>query len=282
MRTIFYLFAITVFTLSQSARCQGENSFGASPSDSLHSVDSSKQAIDSTAAVRQAASSIADSLHKVFPDTVHTAEDTSGIILPTQALVDTAAKDTTGLLVPVSAREEELAKLDPNGYRDMHWGMTLAEVRDHVLDRDNVNEYDVQPLINGFEYPTEIAGVNAYSAYEFDSDRLYAVRLNMFVKAKNRFDFLDAYQHYQTILQDKYGEPTKTGFAKIDPSYLSTVESVILGFAKKYTFWEFPHTYLALVLVGVNRHLEIHITYISKEIFDELKDKKATMNLEDF
>ncbi len=269
MRAIFFYLLIPLFTFTQAVMCQTTAS-----SDSGRAVDSSKFASDSSAAFKQV------SLPK--EDTLRTVQDTSGLIIPVQAAVDSTAQDTTDLLVPMSAKIEAMEKLDPNGYRDMHWGMTLQDVRDHVLDRDNVNEYDVQPLTQGFEYPTEIAGVKAYSAYEFDSDRLYAVRLNMLVKAQNRFDYLDAYEHYQEILKDKYGEPTKVGFAKIDPSYLNTIESIILGYAKKYTFWEFPHTYLALVLTGVNKHLEIHITYVSKEIFDELKDKKTTMNLEDF
>ncbi len=251
-------------------------------SDSAKAVNSSKLASDSSTALKQVSHPIADSIHSVKEDTLRTAQDTSGLIIPVQATADTTARDTSNLIVPLSEKEERMSRLDPNGYRDMHWGMTLQEVRDHVLDRDNVNEYDVQPLTNGFEYPTDIGGVKAYSAYEFDSDRLYAVRLNMLVKAKNRFDYLDAYENYQEILKDKYGEPTKTGFAKVDPAYLNTIESIILGFAKKYSFWEFQHTYLALVLTGVNKRLEIHITYVSKEIFDELRDKKTTLNLEDF
>lgn len=275
MRT-FFCIIILLLTFVQWALCQ------TSASDSSYSPDSLKPATDSIAVLKQTTRSVSDSLQQTFSDTVSAVKDTANLVVPVHTTIDTSAKDTAGSLVPTSSKIEEREKLDPNGYRDMYWGMTLQEVREHVLDRDNVNEYDVQPLNNGFEYPTNVAGVKAYSAYEFDSDRLYAVRLNMLVNAKNRFDFLDAYEHYQTILKDKYGEPTKKGFAKIDPSYLNTIESVILGFAKKYTFWEFPHTYLALVLTGVNKHLEIHITYVSKEIFDELKDRKATMNLEDF
>jgi hypothetical protein len=275
MRTNLFFLIASLLASAQFALCQ------TATSDNINTLDSSKQAMDSIAVYRQAPL-LTDSLQQSTLDTVHSAQDTSGLIIPAQTTLDTTAKDTSDLLVPMSAKMEALEKLDPNGYRDMHWGMTLQDVRDHVLDRDNVNEYDVQPLTEGFEYPTEIAGVKAYSAYEFDSDRLYAVRLNMLVKAQNRFDYLDAYENYQQILKDKYSEPTKTGFAKIDPSYLNTIESIILGYAKKYTFWEFPHTYLALVLTGVNKHLEIHITYVSKEIFDELKDKKTTMHLEDF
>jgi hypothetical protein len=68
----------------------------------------------------------------------------------------------------------------------------------------------------------------------------------------------------------------------VDESYLSTIESIQLGFAKKYVLWEFDHSYIVLALVGRDRQLGIHITYVSRAIFDEMTSRIETLKLEDF
>jgi hypothetical protein len=102
------------------------------------------------------------------------------------------------------------------------------------------------------------------------------------VKAISKFDFLDSFDNYRTILEAKYGKPVRSGFSKVDESYLSTIESIQLGFAKKYALWKFDHSYIVLALVGRDKHLGIHITYVSRTIFDEMTSRIETLKLEDF
>ena len=146
----------------------------------------------------------------------------------------------------------------------------------------DVDENDIRDITNGFEYVSSLAGVDAVFAYQFDNDRLFIVRLTPKVKATSKFDFLDSFDNYGTILEAKYGKPARSGFSKVDESYLSTIESIQLGFAKKYVLWEFDHSYIVLALVGQDRQLGIHITYVSRAIFDEMTSRIETLKLEDF
>lgn len=84
------------------------------------------------------------------------------------------------------------------------------------------------------------------------------------------------------ILSYKYGKSTRSGYHKTDDTYLSTIESVILGFAKKYTLWEFERSIINLMLTGKNRQLEIKITYGSKPIIYEMKERKEILKYDDF
>ncbi len=117
---------------------------------------------------------------------------------------------------------ETASNLDPNGYTDTHWGMTLREARKYILDNDSVDEKDIQEVTNGFEYTGSLSGVDAVFAYQFDNDRLFIVQLTPNVKAISKFDFLDSFDNYRTILEAKYGKPVRSGFSKVDESYLST------------------------------------------------------------
>ena len=198
---------------------------------------------------------------------------------------DTTAKESGGKDTSVAEKKSGMTKssaIDPNGYKDVHWGMTLRDVRDFLVDNGNVDEYSIEPITNGFEYPGIVAGVRTRVGYQFDNERLYIVRLTPQVKAASRFEYLDSFEDYQSTLEAKYGKPTRTGFQKIDEQYLNTIESIQLGFAKKYALWEFERSYIVLVLLGHNKRLEIHITYVSRAIFDELKNRIETLKLEDF
>jgi hypothetical protein len=174
------------------------------------------------------------------------------------------------------------SSLDPNGYKDTHWGMTLQDVHKYIVDHGDVDENDLRDITNGFEYTSSLAGIDAAFAYQFDNDRLFIVRLTPKVKATSKFDFLDSFDDYRTILEAKYGKPARSGFSKVDESYLSTIESIQLGFAKKYVLWEFDHSYIVLALIGRDRQLGIHITYVSRTIFDEMTSRIETLKLEDF
>ncbi len=251
-------------------------------------TDTSHRKLDTAAVAARPALLRSDSLSVASKDTVR--KDTT-----TQ--IPASAKDSVSMRKDSSAQETPKAKvvpaevkppatkgalLDPNGYKDVHWGMTLRDTRDYLVDHDNVDDYEIRSLSNGFEYAGTVAAVKATLAYQFDNDRLYIVRLAPKVKAISRFDFLDSFEEYQTTLEAKYGKPTRSGFHKIDEQYLNTIESIQLGFAKKYALWEFERTYIVLVLAGHNKRLDIHITYVSRAIFDELKDRIENLKLEDF
>ncbi len=198
---------------------------------------------------------------------------------------DTTAKELSGKSPGEAEKKNGMTKsspVDPNGYKDVHWGMTAREVRDDLVDNGSVDEYSIEPITNGFEYPGIVAGVRARVGYQFDNERLYIVRLTPQVKAVSRFEYLDSFEEYQSTLESKYGKPKRTGFRKIDEQYLNTIESIQLGFAKKYALWEFERSYIVLVLLGHNKRLEIHITYVSRAIFDEMKDRIESLKLEDF
>jgi len=171
---------------------------------------------------------------------------------------------------------------DPNGYKDTHWGMTLREVRKSIIDHGDAAEDDIRGITNGFEFSGSLAGVSALFAYQFDNERLFIVRLTPKVKAASKFDFLDSFDNYRSILESKYGKPARSGFSKVDDSYLSTIESIQLGFAKKYVLWEFDRSYIVLALVGRDRQLGIHISYVSRAIFDEMTSRIESLKLEDF
>lgn len=232
----------------------------------------------------------ADSLSVLSKDTVSAQKDTIPPVPPIAKDSVTIREDSVAQETPkakvapaeVKGTESKRALLDPNGYKDVHWGMTMRDTRDYLVDHDGVDEYEIRPITNGFEYPGTVAAVKTTLAYQFDNDRLYIVRLAPKVKAISRFDFLDSFEEYQTTLEAKYGKPTRSGFHKIDELYLNTIESIQLGFAKKYALWEFERTYIVLVLAGHNKRLDVHITYVSRAIFDELKDRIETLKLEDF
>lgn len=253
-------------------------------------ADTSRRTSDTSAVVGRPALLPADSLSLASKDTVSVQKDTIPAMLP--SVIDSVAvrKDTSSLETPKAKTVPAEAKtsvsrnalLDPNGYKDVHWGMTLRDTRDYLVDHDNVDEYEIRPITNGFEYPGTVAAVKALLSYQFDNDRLYIVRVAPRVQATSRFDFLDSFEEYQTTLEAKYGKPTRSGFHKIDEQYLNTIESIQLGFAKKYALWEFERTYIVLILGGHNKRLDIHITYVSRAIFDELKDRIETLKLEDF
>ena len=160
--------------------------------------------------------------------------------------------------------------------------MKRREVHENLVSHNGVNENDIEDITNGFEYTSSLAGVNALVDYQFDNDRLFIVKVTPHVKAISKFEFLDSFENYRATLETKYGKPARRGFSKVDESYLSTIESVQLGFAKKYELWEFGRSYIVLSLAGRNKKLEIHITYVSRAIFDEMAGKIETLKVEDF
>ena len=213
-----------------------------------------------------------DSLSKKGTDTVAVRKNTSSQEAKTKELPSPELKNLP----------ETTSSLDPNGYKDTHWGMTFRDAHKYIVDHDNVDDNDIHNVTNGFEYTGSLAGVNAVFAYQFDNDRLFIVRLTPNVKAASKFDFLDSFDNYRTILEAKYGKPVRSGFSKVDESYLSTIESIQLGFAKKYVLWKFDRSYIVLALVGRDKQLGIHITYVSRAIFDEMTSRIETLKLEDF
>ena len=253
-------------------------------------ADTSLQKLDTDTVAGRPAMLGMDSLSVASKDTVSVRKDTIPQVPPSAEDSIAVRKDSLAQETPeakaapaeVKTPASRSALLDPNGYKDVHWGMTLRETREYLVDYDNVDEYEIRPITNGFEYPGTLAAVKATLAYQFDNDRLYIVRLAPKVKAISRFDFLDSFEEYETTLEAKYGKPTRSGFHKIDELYLNTIESIQLGFAKKYALWEFERTYIVLVLAGHNKRLDVHITYVSRAIFDELKDRIETLKLEDF
>ncbi len=207
------------------------------------------------------------------------ARDTSAV--PKEVILqDTTAKKTANPVL--RSLSPNVESIDPKGYRDARWGMTLKDVHDYIVDHDNVDEYDILDLANGFEYTGSLAGVKCKIAYQFDNDRLFIARLTPQVKATTKFDYLDSFDDYASTLESKYGKPTRSGFHKVDDSYLNTIESIQLGFAKKYSLWEFERSYIVLVLLGHKGQLEIHLTYLSRAIFDEMSNRIESLRLEDF
>lgn len=266
-------------------------SFGQQPlRDTSAIADTSHRKLDTVAVTSRPASLLTDSLSVASKDTISVRKDTIPQVPPSAMDSVAMSKDSSAQETPkakATPAEEKTstsrnALLDPNGYKDVHWGMTLRDSRDYLVDHDDVDEYEIRPITNGFEYPGTVAAVKATLSYQFDNDRLYIVRLAPKLKAISRFDFLDSFEEYQTTLEAKYGKPTRSGFHKIDELYLNTIESIQLGFAKKYALWEFERSYIVLVLAGHNKRLDIHITYVSRAIFDELKDRIETLKLEDF
>ena len=200
---------------------------------------------------------------------------------PREAIMQdtTAKKGANQVLQSLPLNTESM---DPKGYRDSRWGMSLKDVHDYLVDHDNVDEYDILDLANGLEYSGSLAGVKCKIAYQFDNDRLFIVRLTPQVKATTKFDYLDSFDDYASTLESKYGKPLRSGFHKVDDSYLNTIESIQLGFAKKYSLWEFERSYIVLVLLGHKGQLEIHLTYLSRAIFDEMNNRIESLKLEDF
>ncbi len=223
-------------------------------------------------------------------DTVALRRDTSTSHGVNSVDSSSVRKDTTSYANQIgnpSAPEQKNSPpaenlLDPNGYKDTHWGMTLHDTEKFLVDHGDADDNDIREITNGFEYAGSLAGVSALFGYQFDNDRLFIVRLTPKVKAASKFDYLDAFDNYAAILEAKYGKPARSGFSKVDDSYLSTIESIQLGFAKKYVLWQFDRSYIVLVLVGRDKQLGIHITYVSRAIFDEMTSRIESLKLEDF
>ncbi|HTX18395.1 MAG TPA: hypothetical protein VMG34_07025 [Bacteroidota bacterium] len=258
------------------------------PRDSSAAADTVKKpvAFDTTAKLPLAS----DTLAKRQPDTLGARLDTTALKVATP--IDTAAgkadnsvRDTTQKKAAIPGLESlptTVASLDPNGYRGARWGTPLKDVHDYLVDHDNVDEYEILDMANGFEFDGSVAGTKCRLAYQFDNDRLFAVRLTPKVSATTKFDFLDSFDEYESTLEAKYGKPTRSGFHKVDESYLNTIESIQLGFAKKYALWEFERSYIVLILLGHKGQLELHLTYLSKAIFDEMSNRIESLRLEDF
>jgi len=231
-----------------------------------------------------------DSLSGIAGDSL--AINKSNILREQSAVVDTIAVPKESLQQDTTAKKSTspglsslpstAVTMDPNGYRDARWGMTLKEVHDYLLEHDNIDEYAILDLSNGFEYTGSLAGVKCKIAYQFDNDRLFIVRLTPQVKATTKFDYLDSFEDYASTLEAKYGKPSRSGFHKNDESYLNTIETIQLGFAKKYALWEFERSYVVLVLMGQKGRLELHLTYLSRTIFDEMRNRIESLKLEDF
>ena len=199
----------------------------------------------------------------------------------------TKISDSLGLPIIVNESKNELSELskiiDPEGYRGMHWGMSLNEVKSFIVTLDStVRENNFFPITNGFEYTKRISDASATISYQFDYDRLYIIRIKLNLKSATKFNYLEKYDEMNDILSYKYGKSTRSGYHKTDDTYLSTIESVILGFAKKYTLWEFERSIINLMLTGKNRQLEIKITYGSKPIIYEMKERKEILKYDDF
>ena len=47
----------------------------------------------------------------------------------------------------------------PGGYKDAHWGMTLRNVHDYLVNHDGVNDSAIENITNGFEYTSQLARV---------------------------------------------------------------------------------------------------------------------------
>ncbi|MGA7159496.1 MAG: hypothetical protein WBZ48_00745 [Bacteroidota bacterium] len=223
-----------------------------------------------------------DTLSKKETDPVALHKDTTVLYSYNMNSNNAAHKDTVLQEPRVITFATGVNSLDPGGYKDAHWGMTLRNVRDYLVNHDGVKDSAIEIITNGFEYTGQFSGVSASWTYQFDSDRLFIVRQTPQVRAISKFDFLDSFENYRTLLEAKYGKPARSGFSKIDDSYLNTVESIQLGYAKKYELWEFDRSYIVLALVGRDKKLGIHITYVSRAIFDELSSKIETLKVEDF
>jgi hypothetical protein len=236
------------------------------------------------------AKSMTDSVSKKAIDTLALRKDTTAVQVSiasdtTAARRDTAGQESPAKRIPppeVIGLSPAPTTADPNGYKDAHWGMSLENVRKYLVSHEGVDDNDIQGVTNGFEYQGSLAGVGASFAYQFDNNRLFIVRLSPKIKAVSKFDYLDSFDSYRMILETKYGKPTRSGFSKVDESYLSTIESIQLGFAKKYVLWTFDRSYIVLALVGRDKQLSIHITYVSRAIFDEMTSRIETLKLEDF
>jgi hypothetical protein len=267
-------------------------SFGqALPKDSTSVATITRPVTDSTALRPRLSLPVADTISQKLRDTISVRPDTTVkklVVAPDTAVVgkETTQVDTTRTKRAAPPAQKSAATMstsaDPYGYKDVHWGMTMRDVQDYLIEHDNVDEYAIQPITNGFEYPGTVATVRATISYQFDNGRLYIVRLSPKIKAVSRFDFVDSFEEYQRTLEAKYGKPTRSGFHKVDDQYLNTIESVQLGFAKKYALWEFEGSYIVLVLAGHDKRLEMHITYLSRAIFEEMKERIETLKLEDF
>jgi len=170
--------------------------FGQQPlKDTTAVADTSHRKLDSTLVTARPALTRPDSLSLPSKDTSLVRKDTiSQIPLGVTDSV-TARKDSSVQELPKSVSAEvktpalKNSLMDPNGYKDVHWGMTLRDTKDYLVDHDNVDEYEIRSLTNGFEYAGTVATVKATLAYQFDNDRLYIVRLAPRVAAVSRFDF---------------------------------------------------------------------------------------------
>ena len=233
------------------------------------------QEIDSTA-IDSEKTEILDSTFIDASDSISIGNDTTKIV---DSLGYVISNDTSKII------ESDVSKIiDPEGYRGMHWGMNENEVTEFILQNDTtIFEKNIKPITNGFEYIKRISNTSALISYQFDYHRLYIIRIKLNMGSSLTFDYLDKFDEIQNILNLKYGNATRSGYKKVDDSYLSTIESVRLGFAKKYTLWEFERTFINLMLTGRNKkYLDIKITYGSKPIINEIKDRKEILKYDDF
>jgi hypothetical protein len=156
------------------------------------------------------------------------------------------------LLVPAAAFTQDSGS-GPQGFRDLHLGMSIEEVKNSLL-ADPLFDYRGDPDVSFLPVPEqtliECRG-NSYldrAFFQFHENRLYIMTLAL---DQNRLDYYTLY----TTLTDRYGET----------SSLSPTDAV----------WLFPAQRLSL-------EKPLSVKYIDREVFDSLQQAgKAQENLRD-
>ncbi len=203
---------------------------------------------------------------------------------------DPAILDTTAFLFPSSTIRDTILTLEPEGYRGVLWGMTFDESQTKLIESDNLSLNELFQTKNGFEFTHPINDRPTLITYQFDNDRLFIARLLPRIFSKRKADYVEAFDEYYETLFQKYGTPTREGFLKKDKTYQNTIEAIILGYAKRYAIWDFKRTQLILLMKGIiigdplkqKRGLQITITYSSKMIMNEIKERRSALKQEEF
>ncbi|GEM_PF-3092510 len=165
-------------------------------------------------------------------------------------------------------RIEESAALDPKGYKNTKWGMTLAEV-ENVLKEKLIN-YPKGIYTNFSKINNEPCAI----VYVFDdSERLASVIISYKALDVKYSSDINDFSEVEKLMIQKYGKvhiEQKTGQIDGTGAMIGDYRSI----------WKFPETIISLKYgnekLGFSTGYGVYIYYVSTSYKEHVKDKPIT------
>jgi len=167
-----------------------------------------------------------------------------------------------------------------NTFRDTYWGMSKSQVR--AVEKSELVKEDEDLLA----YKGDIAELNCLILYIFVDGLLVRGKYLIIEEHSNKNDCISDYENLKTLLQDKYGKPSKDATywknALYRDEYQSWGFAVSLGHLVYFTEWKTATADINLALYGENYDITLAVEYMStkyKGLEEAARKKKAKSKL---